>query len=393
MADPCDIIEDVGAASGFMPGSVVKPTQVLESSGTLADAVIQGFVNLVVEHAEAADIITDSRGNMLTSHAAAAGFVVSNAAVLGTLVTDRAQARSMLVGLHADLATAGGELGVVVLDGWMADLVRDTARASADAVATVVAVELAKASMTGRGAILRLVYERLTETSASGDGTAASFITATDTATDTGEAASLAQSQAHARDMARANAAFNVVVLDQLAALERIRDDAWADGAVLGEANGMTWWTAATDTFGMSRYLTLPVQSLAVVAGELMAVSATGVYVRAGATDNGAKLDAYVRTGLYDFGADYLKRVDHLYVGYVSDGSMQVDVGETSTGEEITYSYTMPPRAATAPTHGRTRLGRGLRSLYYRFTLRNTNGERLGITRAGVDVNNTGRKV
>ncbi len=393
MADPCDIVESAAAATATLPRSVLTPVMPLESAGTLVDEAISGLAVLFTSAAEATTSVIDSRGALLTSEATAKGSIPKQTAHAASLVVDRAIARSIVFSSHADMVTDAGILTDAVIQQAMADLARASATVSGTATGTVNAADLAEAAAVGAGMLLQLVYENLLETNGVASGVAVGFMDAVDLASASGTLTDSATGVADVIELAGVTGTLTVRLTDQLDALQLVQDEAWAMAAVLGEANGMTWWTAATDTLGMSRYRMPAFRAIAPVAGELMAVGETGAYARAGADDDGAPIDAYVRTGLHDFGSEFLKRVDHLYVGYVSGGSMQVDVGETSAGDESTYSYTMPPRAATAPTHGRIRLGRGLRSLYYRLTLRNTDGEPIRITRAGVDVNNTGRKV
>lgn len=55
-------------------------------------------------------------------------------------------------------------------------------------------------------------------------------------------------------------------------------------------------------------------------------------------------------------------------------GQLGVSVGVTSTGSEVTYDYALAARPDAAAVPGRVKLGKGLRSRDWRFTLRNEPG-------------------
>lgn len=393
MADLCDLVEDAAAATGDSPSNVILPVAPLADVGVLSDLAISVMTALFTDSATAGDAITDSRGFTLTSAGTVTGTVVSQTAETASFITDSATARGAIYTLAVDLVEVSGTLADVVMQGQIADLLRDAGVLGEQVAGTLDATDLVVQAMRGDGMLLRVVYEQLLEASGVAAGVSIGFMDATDLAAIAGVLGASVSDQAAIAELVVVAGELAVVLTDQLDALELVREEGFATDAVLGGANGMTWWTAATDTLGMSRYRMPAFDSMAPMNGKLVMVGAAGAFVRDGTDDAGTPIDAYVRTGLEDFGSAFLKRLNHFYAGYVSGGSLAVEVGETSTGVEVVYSYTMPPRAAVAPTHGRVLLGRGLRSLYYRFTLRNTEGQPLGITAARVEVDDTKRKV
>jgi hypothetical protein len=66
------------------------------------------------------------------------------------------------------------------------------------------------------------------------------------------------------------------------------------------------------------------------------------------------------------------KRMSDLYVGYTG-GRLQCDV-ETYDGPQDVYNYLMEERDADAPRNNRLKIGRGLSSRYWRFTVKNLEG-------------------
>lgn len=132
-------------------------------------------------------------------------------------------------------------------------------------------------------------------------------------------------------------------------------------------------WAAPTDTFAMSRYADFPFASLADVDGVLLAAGEDGLYrldpkadldwsVTGDLTDN---LDG--RDGLQTVTA--LKRPLYAYFAY-EGGGFDVLLGETATGDEVTHAYALPSGTVRRTSPQRVKLGHGLRSRYYRVSLR-----------------------
>jgi hypothetical protein len=139
-------------------------------------------------------------------------------------------------------------------------------------------------------------------------------------------------------------------------------------------------WTAPTDTFAMSRY-NLPAGMLGIASGigGTLVIDKTGVGQRGGTTDYGVQIEEAVKTGLMDFRSEKLKNLGDLYFSYSSTKGIAIDVGETSTGVEITYSYNAPALNATAQMPMRVQEGRGIESRHRRYTIRNVAGDKLSL--------------
>lgn len=171
------------------------------------------------------------------------------------------------------------------------------------------------------------------------------------------------------------------VVTNSLQATSLIEADELLLEATTLDANGTIAWTAPTEIFAMSRYaFGFDFNSLATVGDSVFMFHQGGGYRRAPGDDIGSPINAFVRTDLMDFGDEYLKRGDKAYAAYMSTGGVQLDVGETRTGVEVTWSYALPVRpVVVAPSAGRFVIGRGIESRYLRFTIRNvpnaTNGD------------------
>ena len=153
-------------------------------------------------------------------------------------------------------------------------------------------------------------------------------------------------------------------------------------------------WTANTDTFGMSRYTDYPLRSLAVVGGRLVGLTDAALYTLDGDTDDGAPIAASITDARRDFGTDKLKQIGELYVGGQSDGDITLSVETTSVkGDTEQNDYDFTARELGAVRNTRVKLGRGLRSRYWRFTLSNSGGARLVVHNASAQVEELSRRL
>jgi hypothetical protein len=131
-------------------------------------------------------------------------------------------------------------------------------------------------------------------------------------------------------------------------------------------------WVLNTETGGLSTYDNFGFGSVAAHDGVLYATSPAGVFQITADTDSGREIAAEVRTGFLDFDDDYEKQMSDLYVGYTG-GALQCEV-ETYDGPRDVYTYQFEEREANAPRNNRMKIGRGLKSRYWRFGIKNING-------------------
>lgn len=148
-----------------------------------------------------------------------------------------------------------------------------------------------------------------------------------------------------------------------------------ADGLSTSQA-----WTAPTDTMAMSRYEhKLDLGIAASGSGGTLIFGSDGLFIRGGTTDDGEQIDMAVVSGLMDFKSEAIKYGDDLYFSFKSSRGLIVDVGETSTGAELTYSFPSDVIAATELLPWRIQVDRGIESRYRRYTIRNVDGDALSI--------------
>lgn len=132
---------------------------------------------------------------------------------------------------------------------------------------------------------------------------------------------------------------------------------------------------------GVVEYQNFPFNSFAKHDGRYFGASEHGVFELTGDTDNGAEIDAWVRTALNNFGVGNLKRMPSVYLGYTSSGTMVVKTVTTTDGAKVEDWYVMREKPADAMRDGRTKIGRGLKSVYWAWELHNVDGADFAIDR------------
>lgn len=200
---------------------------------------------------------------------------------------------------------------------------------------------------------------------------------------------------ARRREFVAVTASAGVVAMQTLTARNLAEVEACADADIVDPAAGGPAWTAATETLGMSRHLyPLALRGLAPLGDAMLAIGEAGAYLLNG-DDDGAgtpEIKATMTGPLVDTGDSALKHPVALYVVYTSTKPVQVDVSETSTGVERTFTYTSPAFSQSAPRPIRVPTGKGLRSRYLRFAISNTDGAPMTVFAAEHDYIQTGRR-
>lgn len=162
------------------------------------------------------------------------------------------------------------------------------------------------------------------------------------------------------------------------------------DAQVLDEFDSLAW-TASVDSWGMSRYLSLPLQGVAVVNGVLHGWSRDGVFVLDGTNEN---ITAWVTTGKVDVGSGILAHPVAAYLEYelADDGVAELAVSSTQSGQKQEFVYSLAAERSNELTNGRFVLGRGLRGRHFGFELR-LMGKQAHINDWSLDVVPTKRRV
>lgn len=391
MADLCDMVESTAVGESFIPSSSIIGADVYTSNGTLSDTAIQSLGILLTSSMVGSSSLTDIRSFLLVSR----GVLASAVTQFGTLydmATSKGVGLSSLWPIVTDQLDDYGIADAIVLPTSIGQLVLDTAHALSQVFPHTLATILA----TSGGTLASRVFSStgiLVTSTAVGHSSAYGRLDSGDLAIATAVLASSVTGVLNGYNLATDQAQAASAVSDHLDALQLAISEAFASAVVIGEPTG-GGWTANTDTLAMSRYEHDPLNSLATIGDRLFLAGHDGVFQRAGTDDDGQPIDGYVQTGMQRWGANSLFRIQQLYVGYTGP-RLRVQIGETSTGAETTWSYDMPTRttAPTVPTHGRVTPGQGMRTMYARVTLRNIDGGALRITDAEMTTFQTSRKV
>jgi hypothetical protein len=150
-------------------------------------------------------------------------------------------------------------------------------------------------------------------------------------------------------------------------------------------------WVMNVETGAPSFYDNFEFTSMIEYKGLLLGSSAEGLFLlgRSGDdADAGVKVQSELVTGLLDWNSTYLKRLRDVYLGYTG-GQLELDI-ETYNQPVPKYTYYLVERDADAPRNNRIRPGRGLKSRFWRFTLRNVSGKwhQVYDISANVDISN-----
>lgn len=138
-------------------------------------------------------------------------------------------------------------------------------------------------------------------------------------------------------------------------------------------------WVMNTRLRAVSEHTNAAWNSFAVYRGRHYAAGEAGIAVFTGTaaadTAGGTPIEAFVRTAMVDFGTSRFKRVPDVFVGVDTDGRLYLKVRtrdrEASAYHEDWYEVV---RTKDGPGTARAELGRGLRSTWWEFELRNIDG-------------------
>jgi hypothetical protein len=175
----------------------------------------------------------------------------------------------------------------------------------------------------------------------------------------------------------------------------QLRDDMAVDGNVLTQAlfyglleerldfsvslalDGLTYLGICMNATNkaITEYQPYDFNSLAIMDGALYGANDAGLFRLEGDTDDAVNIDAYARTALTRIADGRMAQVDSAYLGYSSDGVIQLKAITTSaTGAKTSRVYQLNLQNADANRSGRIKLGKGIKSVYWAFELSNSLG-------------------
>ena len=154
----------------------------------------------------------------------------------------------------------------------------------------------------------------------------------------------------------------------------QVLQEALSDGITFNVTFGLgghvyTGWVMNTQNFGVTEYQDYPFNSFTEINGKYYGANENGVYLLEGSDDAGTDIAATVTTGKLAFG-DNLSRIVSSYIALRNDGRVllkTIDDADKEYWYELTASdWTLRGK--------RVKLGRGIKSRYWQFTLSNADG-------------------
>jgi hypothetical protein len=158
------------------------------------------------------------------------------------------------------------------------------------------------------------------------------------------------------------------------AIIEALQDGVVFGGSLVLPDGVYTAMVLNTESLGISEYDNYPFNSFGKLGQTYLGATDSAIYSLAGDTDDGANIDAVIRSGMTNFGTNIFKRVPRAYLGYTSTGALIMKTLSTSGGVKTERWYELTPRTADAPTAARIQLGRGIKATYWQFELVNKSG-------------------
>jgi hypothetical protein len=130
-----------------------------------------------------------------------------------------------------------------------------------------------------------------------------------------------------------------------------------------------------TNNAAVTEYLNYNFDSMAKTgANEFMASGADGIYRLEGSDDAGTQIDSYITTKLFHFGSEQFKRVERAYIALRNTGTLVLKtITRDRQGQRVENWYELEEVDDTIRQR-RIKIGKGLKSHYWQFTLMSNAG-------------------
>lgn len=158
-------------------------------------------------------------------------------------------------------------------------------------------------------------------------------------------------------------------------------------------ANLFQGWSVNTESKAGSRYSNFNFTSLARVGDAFYASAPDGLYLLDGQDDDGTFIDALILTGKFDFDSAYFKHVREAFIGYSSDKPIVLKTISSQDGVETVRYYTLSEHWTGADREARVKLGRGVKSRYWQFEIRNFEGGQMELDRLDFEAIRLSRRI
>ncbi len=374
--NPCDIEISGGHLADFIRSGL---QEVVVSSGIVASVLAVGLAVTTIDAGHVSDTLTSTKGIQVLEVGHVGDFASGTSHGV-SLMLDKGRVRDRVYQGMLDAKIDAGHVGDMFVDrvpslvgevGRVGDLVLQTATGGRTTIE--------------RGKV-RDFFVRRTSDVIADSGLISDFAWQSarqqDSVLEHGHAGDLLLSfsatvdylaeRGHVGDLLSGSAATSQLVSDEGLAEDWVADD-----------RGSVLWTAECETMGMSRLQAHGLESLALLNGQLLGCSPAGLHAFTGPSA------PKIATGVTDYGSGFEKRAGYVYVGY-NGQPLTITVTASAEGDAVSYDYPMPARTANFSSPGKAKLGRGLRSRYWQFTL---SGPQFTLNDVELIMDNTSRKI
>ena len=185
-------------------------------------------------------------------------------------------------------------------------------------------------------------------------------------------------------DSAQSTAIISVLVNDSLAindntSLRTIQNasiNEAIDFTISFSFDGLPYYAVCMNakTKAITEFTNYQFNSLATFNKKMYGANDAGVFEMIGDSDNGTPINARLKTFFARVAEGKHSRADSAYLGYKSNGTVQLKVIVSDQGIKKAYVYDLVAQPATTLRPGRIKIGRGIKSVYWAFDLSNTLG-------------------
>ena len=138
----------------------------------------------------------------------------------------------------------------------------------------------------------------------------------------------------------------------------------------VGTVSATIAYVLNTKTGALTRYTNFPFNSFADIDGTQLAASSSGLFELTGDSDNGTDITFTIASGKTDFGSPMLKRVADMYIAYITDGDLRLNMATDNDD----YDYILTATGMDDLHPNRVKLGRGVVGRYWQPTITNMDG-------------------
>lgn len=185
-------------------------------------------------------------------------------------------------------------------------------------------------------------------------------------------------------DSAQSTAIISVLVNDSLAVndstslrtLQNASINEAIDFSVSFSFDGLPYYAVCMNakTKAITEFTNYNFNSLATFNKKMYGANEAGVFEMIGDSDNGTPINARLKTFFSRIAEGKHARAESAYLGYKSNGALQLKVIVSDQGIKKAYVYDLVAQPATTLRPGRIKIGRGIKSVYFAFDLSNTLG-------------------